>query len=196
MPPIGIPGRCRRMSRDRRVGARPRSSCNGCGHRRRRQSAYRCRYGPFLLPSRSGRTARCRRSRCGTEGALCERPVPGCADRPGRRPDTGEGGRESYHSSACLRGQQEDQGRAAQERSAVETGWPVVSSSCPRRRQSHHRPLSTRRPFHHPRRTKDHRPQGRSCRSHLRDQGTARRPGSGRSGSLATRPTRPPRSRL
>ena len=88
--------------------------------RGRGQSARRGRHHPLLFQAGTGRPDRAAADRRSLQGAVRDRPVPGRAHQPVRRPDRRDRGRESGHQPDRLRGQQEGQGRAAQARDPVE----------------------------------------------------------------------------
>ena len=80
------------------------------------QPPRRSRHDPLVFQGGAGRAARCRQDRRRAEGALRLRPVRGRPHLPSRRPAGRDRGGSAGHRSARLRGQQQDQGRAAARR--------------------------------------------------------------------------------
>ena len=153
---------------------------------RRGQPARRGRDHPLLFQARSRRTPRSGPDRRRPEGADRNRPVPGRANQPARRPDRGRRGRKPRDRADRLRGQQEDQGRAAYGGNPVQAARHVLAPDGAVRRPAHRRNLPALRPLRRPasiRRSSSSRTTA-SISSSPSPKG--RKPASNRSSSSAT----------
>ncbi len=122
----------------------------------------------------------------GLAGAVRDRPVPGRAHQPGRWPTGRHRHRKSGDQPRHFRRQQEGQGRAARDRSAVEAARQPVATDRAVRHAAHHRNLPPPGPLRRDAsfRRSSSSPTTASISSSRSPK--AARPASGRSNSSAT----------